>query len=198
MRLAAEQSNKAVEQFAEIGLAIGARRQGRFDLAEKHLRHWLDWNRQAEWEAGTALILCELGFVAEQRGDAEAAVTLQMDGYVAACATGDPRTIAQALEGLAGAQTLAGHHDHAARLLGAAAAARRSVGVPLPDAERSDVDRITATAQAALGAVIFGTEFEHGTRLETRRVRQIRPGIGPGYPRRSPCPAAKSRMVRAT
>lgn len=166
MRLAAEQGFTPGEVYAETGLALGARREGRFDAAEQHLRNVLGWHRQVGYEAGSTLILAELGFVAEQRGDVDAALTLQRDGLALARRVGDPRAIALALEGLAGARALAGEHRCAARLLGAAAQARESVGRPLPAAERGDVDRITATARAALGDAAFAAEFAHGAELE--------------------------------
>ncbi|WP_329423868.1 winged helix-turn-helix domain-containing protein [Streptosporangium sp. NBC_01495] len=150
MRLAAEQSNRLAEEHAEIGLGLGARRQGRLAEAEAHLNRWLDWNRRIDPDNGTALILAELGFVAELRGDAEGALALHLEGHAAARATGDPRAIALALEGLAGARALAGHPGHAVRLLKAAAAARESVGAPLPEGERGDVDRITAATRGAM------------------------------------------------
>jgi hypothetical protein len=61
---------------------------------------------------------------------------------------GDPRAIALAREGLAGAATLEGSLDEAERLLAAAADLRQAVGAPLPAAERGDVDRITARIRA--------------------------------------------------
>jgi hypothetical protein len=48
-------------------------------------------------------------------------------------------------------------------MLGAAAAARNSVGTPLPPAERGDVDRITGSARNALGDKAFNAEFYQGT-----------------------------------
>ncbi|MGN9837673.1 ATP-binding protein [Nonomuraea sp. H19] len=159
---AAQQSNTLAQELAEIGLALGARRQGRLDEAEARLRTWLDWNRQIAPDNGTALILAELGFIAEQRGDARAAMALHEEGHAAARATGDPRAIALALEGLAGAHALAGRHQRAAWLLGTAAAARASAGAPLPPAERGDVDRITAAVRRALGEELFASESAAG------------------------------------
>jgi predicted ATPase/DNA-binding SARP family transcriptional activator len=156
---ALEQSNTLAHELAELGLALAARRRGDLDAAEALLRHWLDWNRQIAPDTGTALILAELGFVAELRGDADAALALHREGHAAAKATGDPRAVALALEGLAGAHALAGEHRRAARLLGTAAAARRSVGAPLPPAERGDVDRIASALRRALGEDGFATEF---------------------------------------
>jgi hypothetical protein len=118
------------------------------------------------FEQSDAFFLAQLGFIAEQRGDAETALSRHLDSLTAARITGDPRAVALALEGLAGARTLMGHHDQAARLLGTADAARRSAGAPLPAAERGDVDRITTRAKTALGEDAFATEFEHGTGLD--------------------------------
>jgi len=164
-KLAAEESVKAMEQLADIGLAASARRQGRLDDAEQHLLPWLEWNRKADWPAGIAAVLAELGAIAEHRGDAVAALALHEEGYAFASRTAEPRTIALALEGIAGARVLEGKPRAAARLLGAAAAARESVGVPLPPAERRDVERVAERARAALGGEAFEAELKRGTTM---------------------------------
>ncbi|MEH1128871.1 tetratricopeptide repeat protein [Micromonospora sp. CPCC 206061] len=150
MRLAARHSHRRGEQFAEVGLGLSARRQGRLDDAETHLRRWLEWCRQIDGDMGAALILAELGFIAEQRGDAEAALATHLEGYAAARATDDPRAIALAQEGLAGAHALAGRYEEASRLLATATAHRESAGTPLPPAERGDVDRIEALLRGSV------------------------------------------------
>ncbi|MFF4196251.1 BTAD domain-containing putative transcriptional regulator [Nonomuraea sp. NPDC001831] len=161
-RLAVSQSNRPAEEFAEIGLALGARRQGRLDEAERLLLSWLDWVLDVSGEPGAALILAELGFVAELRGDAAGALEFQLRGLAAARKVGDPRATALGLEGLAGARALGGRHADAARLLGKAAALRASVGAPLPAGERGDVDRITAVVTAALGAAALAAGLAEG------------------------------------
>lgn len=161
-RTAAEHGFSPGEVYAETGLALGARREGRLDAAEAHWERLRSWHRQVGFEAGATLVLAELGFVAELRGDAARAARLQSEGLALARQVGDPRAIALALEGVAGARALAGDAVGAARLLGAATAARASVGVPLPAGERGDVDRITATARAALGADAFDAAFAAG------------------------------------
>jgi predicted ATPase len=150
------------EEFAELGLALSARRQGRFDEAEAWLRKWLVYDRRLESDMAIALILAELGFIAEQRGDADAACALHLEGLAAARKAADPRAVALALEGLAGVEALCGAHERAARLLGAAGALRAQVGAPLPAGERGDVDRITATCRAAVGEDAFASAFDHG------------------------------------
>ncbi|MCX5297673.1 hypothetical protein OG898_14470 [Streptomyces sp. NBC_00193] len=161
LRLAQEQCHRPAEQFAAIGLALGARRGGDLDAAEARLRPWLDWNRRLGVDSGAALILAELGYVAELRADPAAAESLHREGLAAARRTGDPRALALALEGLAGILPPA----RAASLLGTAMALRASAGTPRPQAERTDTDRATARARAALGPEAFATAFATGEAL---------------------------------
>ncbi|MEV0321451.1 BTAD domain-containing putative transcriptional regulator [Streptomyces sp. NPDC050658] len=164
-RLAVAQSDKFGEQYAEIGLGMGARREGDLDAAEAHMRHVLEIHREMGYEPkAPALILAELGFAAELRGDAASALKLQLDGLAAARGTG-ARPLALALEGLAGARALAGRAERAALLLGAAAAARNSVGAPLPQGERDDVTRIESRARAVLDGARFDAAYERGTAM---------------------------------
>ncbi|ONI88649.1 AfsR family transcriptional regulator [Actinosynnema sp. ALI-1.44] len=178
-RLAAEQSDRFGEQFAEIGLALAARRQGRVDEAEAHLDGWLDWYHEIDWGPGIALVYAERGFIAESRGDAQAALDLHRAGFDAAGKTGDPRAVALAVEGIAGALSLSGDVTVAARLLGAAGSARQAAGAPLPPAERVDVDRITARIRSALGEREFTAEYERGTALSAAEIASAVDGGSP-------------------
>ncbi|WP_246106402.1 hypothetical protein [Pseudonocardia kunmingensis] len=173
LRLATDQGNPFAAEYARVGLGLGARRQGDLDAAEEHLGAALTRNRALQADYGVAyygvtLLLAELGFVAELRGDAARATALHGEALAAARGVGEPRAVALAVEGLAGAAAVAGHHVRAARLLGAASAGREAVGAALPPAERGDVDRIAATARAALGAAAYAEAFTEGaaTRLE--------------------------------
>ena len=143
-RLAAEQSDAVGEQFADAGIALVARRRGDLDRAERSMRRWIDWNRRTSGRVGLAFILTQLGYAAEQRGDAAQALDLHTEAEAEARASGDPRAVALALEGLAGAHALAGNRDQAQDLLKRAAALRDEVGAPLIAAERFDIDRAVA------------------------------------------------------
>jgi tetratricopeptide (TPR) repeat protein len=181
LRLAAEQGNQPAEQFAAVGLALSARRQGRLDAAEEWLRPWLAWNRRRDDAPGLALVLAELGFIAEQHGDTERALAYHGDSLAAALTTKDPRSVALALEGLAGAHSLAGNPERAARLLGTAAAARERAGAPHPPAEQGDVERISARVRAAIDEDTYTREFALGTlrgHEAQATVESARPGTG--------------------
>ncbi|MEV6612442.1 BTAD domain-containing putative transcriptional regulator [Streptomyces sp. NPDC051051] len=167
-RIALEQGYKYGEIHSEMGLALGARRSGDLDAAEAHLLHIGDGYADVSSRAGDHLLLAELGFVAELRGDAARATAHHLCGLDVACSLGEPRALALSLEGLAGALALRGDERAATCavvLLGAADAARRGVGAPLPPAERADVDRIAVAARAALGGPAFAEAFDRGTRL---------------------------------
>ncbi|MFB8350701.1 BTAD domain-containing putative transcriptional regulator [Streptomyces niveus] len=175
-KLAREQNFRSGEVDAEIGLGLGARLEGAYDLAEGHMRGLLSWFREVGYGPGTTLALAELGFVAELRGDAATARALHLEGFDAARELGDPRAMALALEGLAGARAAAGRYGESAMLLGAAAAARESVGAPLPPAERRDVDRISAAARDGLGEADFDAEFDRGALLDMDGARALGAG----------------------
>lgn len=153
------------EMYARTGLALGARREGALDEADRELRVLLDWNHLVEHEPGNTLVCAELGFIAELRGDVDNAFTWHRRALEIARRAADPRAVALAVEGLAGAYGLAGDHTRTARLLGTADQARRSVGAPLPAAERGDVDRIEHAARAVLGAGGFAAEHSRGAQL---------------------------------
>lgn len=189
-RLAAEQSHLRGEMFAECGLALGARREGRLDDAEAHLLPWLTWCLGRDGDPGTAFVLGELGFLAELRGDAETAHRHHLDGFAAARATADRRAVALALEGLAGAAALTGRCVVAARLLGCAAAARAAAGAPQPAAERGDVARSTATARRSLGAAAFEAAYASGAGMTPEvLVKEARGCAEEGNGRESEKPA---------
>ncbi|MFD3646148.1 ATP-binding protein [Streptomyces cyaneofuscatus] len=177
-RIAAEQGYKYGEIHSEMGLALGARRSGDLEGAEAHLLHIRDGYADVSSPAGDHLLLAELGFVAELRGDAHAAAAHHLAGLEIARTLAEPRALALSLEGLAGAAALPGDAaaaTRAATLLGAAAAARHRAGAPLPPAERADVDRISVAARAALGAAAFSEAYERGARLEPEEAgRQAR------------------------
>ncbi|MFF5935930.1 BTAD domain-containing putative transcriptional regulator [Streptomyces sp. NPDC012508] len=172
---AVEVGFRAGEINAVLGLGLGARREGLLEEAEGHLREVLDWHRLVGLDGANALILAELGFVAELRGDAQGALALQEEGYATALTTEDPRAVALALEGLAAAHALAGRGEGAAVLLGAASALRASTGAPLPPAERGDVERVTSSALALLGEATFGAALARGAGLSAEAaVREVR------------------------
>ncbi|GAA2216062.1 hypothetical protein GCM10009850_115310 [Nonomuraea monospora] len=174
LRLAREQGYVYGEVHAIMGLALGARRSGDLDAAEAYLARLRDELMSSP--AGEHLLLVELGFTAELRGDAARAADCQLRGLEVARSIGEPRAAALSFEGLAGAAALSGDRSRAegaVLLLGAADAARRSVGAPLPAAERGDVDRIMAVTSAVLGQAVHADTFLRGTKLTPEEAARL-------------------------
>ncbi|MFD0580310.1 BTAD domain-containing putative transcriptional regulator [Dactylosporangium darangshiense] len=181
LRLTVEQGNQGGQIFAMIGLAFAARRDSRLDVAETHLRGVL--SRTPRQDGGgpppphLPMIISELGFLAEQRGEAANALALHLESLDIAAKFDTSRGMAIAFDGVAGALALAGRHDRAARLLGAAAAMRESSSTPLVLAERVDIERITARARDELGENRFAAEFERGRTLTPDEIRTLTGGL---------------------
>jgi predicted ATPase/DNA-binding SARP family transcriptional activator len=184
-RLAAEQGFRVGETFAEIGLAFAARRQHRLDEAERYLTRLV---RAAGPErAGQApplhlsMVLTELGFIAELRGEAATARRLHLRALRTSRTLGGARGVAMALEGLAGSASLAGDHETSARLLGAADSARRAAGAPAARSEQTDIDRIGSTVRASLGQAAFQAAYSDGAaQTPDEATAGFDEGHGPG------------------
>jgi hypothetical protein len=65
---------------------------------------------------------------------------------------------------------VAGQGERAARLLGAAAALRETIGAPLPLPERADVEQAVAGARAALGEAEWTAAFAAGRMLSLEQA----------------------------
>lgn len=78
--------------------------------------------------------------------------------------------MAESLEALARAGRELRKPENAARLLGAAAALRDAIGVPIPAAYRDAFDAEIATVRAALGDDAFDRAWNAGRRTSVDRV----------------------------
>lgn len=78
--------------------------------------------------------------------------------------TQDRRAQALAVEGFAGLAAAHGDDQRAAFLLGAADAARRAAGAPMPRGERRDLDRIETVVRTRIGDSVFEQAFSRGGR----------------------------------
>ncbi|MFG1922422.1 BTAD domain-containing putative transcriptional regulator [Cryptosporangium sp. NPDC048952] len=175
-RMAIEQGSAAAITFAQIGLGFGARRGGKLDLAVEHLTELVDRGRA---EAAPALflpmVLIELGYATEHLGDVDGAIALHREAFDVADAMGSLRNSVPAIEGLASAAAARGDAEPAARLLGAATAARVALEAPPAPAEQDELDRVTECVTDVLGVARmteFRTEGERLTLAEARALLQ--------------------------
>ncbi|WP_395107092.1 BTAD domain-containing putative transcriptional regulator [Actinomadura sp. SCN-SB] len=180
-RLNAEHGDHAGKTFATISLAFADRREGRLDPAEEGLLSLLESARSHRTGEGhppyLSMVLIELGFLAERRGDPARALKLLGEGYDICHDQHSDKGKAWALVGMAAALVLDGRPGLAARLLGAADAARHATGLPISPSERDELARITADVRAAEPG--FDALFASGAELAPEQARSLVEGTGP-------------------
>jgi len=149
-----------------VALALLERREGNVNAAVSAATDALALVVASNNRQGIAQCLAILGFLAETAGSLEDALHHHMRAFDYASETNEPRSIALALEGLAGVAAREGDGRRAARLLGAAESLRRAtvwrVGWWVASADISDVDRISHAAIAEIGGDAFADAFAHG------------------------------------
>jgi predicted ATPase/class 3 adenylate cyclase len=109
--------------------------------------------------------LCILGQLAQRGGDLPKALALHRQGLVLARTLRDPFRIANTLEYLVNVVGVAGQGEQAARLLGAAAVLRETIGAPRPSVEADLNEQTVAAARAALGEEAWAAAFAAGGAL---------------------------------
>ena len=156
-----ESTARVLGSLAEIAYTRGEDAEARVRLEEA-----LALFRQIGARNGTLVgYLCLLGLVAlRQEGGAEAR-TWMAEGLALAGEIGDGLHGAEALEAWAKLCLAGGQAARAARLLGSASQARRTLGLPRDAASRAALEVDVQTAQAVLGDEAFGLAWAEGEGL---------------------------------
>jgi predicted ATPase/transcriptional regulator with XRE-family HTH domain len=162
MRETGDQRGIAV---ALLNLGEAALYQGDLERADAALSEGLALFRQLGDRASIAVGMANLGTVARKRGGGTEAVALGREALALYRELGDQPQCAEGLEQLAKTLGAAGQGERAARLLGAAASLRGTLGAPLPAHERADIEQATAAARVTLGEEAWEAAFAAGRAL---------------------------------
>ncbi len=152
-------------------LGIVAYRQGDLDRAMELLEESLAVWATLRATRGPHDALCELGHVLVARSDPQRAAARYAASLELCKEMGDRLGIARCLEGLAGvvAATSDGGAEtgliRAVRLLGAAAALRQALGVPVSRVDRPTFERAVAAVRAGVGEDAFAAAWAEGRAL---------------------------------
>jgi tetratricopeptide (TPR) repeat protein len=163
---------ESVALFREVGDTGGiatalnslgdvARAQGDHARATALYEESLLLRRELGLTWGIAVVLNDLGNLTYEQGDHGRAATLHTEALVLCQTIGDKRQSALCLEGLA-AVAIHEQPERAARLLGAAAAARLLINAPLPLCDRPRYERLVAAVRANLDGVAFAAAWAAG------------------------------------
>jgi len=139
--------------LANLGMIAHA--EGDEDRAEDFFAEGLALFVELGNRWGIALSRMGLGDVAHGRGNDEQALASYRESLSLYHAIGHTSGIVGCIERLAGLAAAHGQLERAGRLLGAMAALRDAMGVPLAPADRPAVDRAVAAARLGLGDDVF-------------------------------------------
>jgi predicted ATPase/DNA-binding CsgD family transcriptional regulator len=112
-----------------------------------------------------ALYHHSLAMIARTRGRPEVALPLYAAALDVVFATGELLTAASCLEDIATVLAALDRAESAARLFGAAAAFRKTIGVPMAPPDVPDYARAVEATRARLGPVVFAAAGEGGSAL---------------------------------
>jgi predicted ATPase/DNA-binding CsgD family transcriptional regulator len=148
-------------------LAIVLREQGEPERAVALHEESLRLRRELGDRGGVAQALDNLGRAALEQGDPQRATALLREGLLLARDLGHYADLPLTFEDLARAAAILGDLLRAARLWGAAEAARARLGTPMPMRRRSRYAAAIADARGRLGAAPFAAAWASGTHLST-------------------------------
>jgi non-specific serine/threonine protein kinase len=144
--------------------------QGDLEQAAAYLTNGLALERQVGDRNDMAVIRTNLGRVARKRGDVAQSEGLLREALAVAWELRDPGQCVLGLEALAETAGAARQGERAARLLGAAAALRETLGVPQPRSQQAEVEQAVVAARAALGEEAWAAAFASGRTLSLEQA----------------------------
>lgn len=157
-----ERGNKSGIAFLHSLLGQVALQRGNAATAEALFEESLAIHRAVGNRQCVAESLAHLARTAVWRDDNAAARALYDESLMQARELGNKRTIALCLEGLAGVILAQGEAAWAARLLGAAEALRKAIGVPMQPVERIGYEQAVMTSHNHLGERYFSVAWAEG------------------------------------
>lgn len=161
--------------FALNNLALGAYLEGDLPRAVALINESVSQYRAQQARASLAEVLITLGHILRAQGEVAAAHEALTEALRLAKIVGPRLLVAAALEGLAGLAARPDRSALAARLLGAASALRARMGTPVRPVDQPAVERILATARAALGADAFAAVWSEAEMLTLEQILSIVP-----------------------
>ena len=151
------------------------------DLAARRYQESLDLLRKEGLGGSVGSLLQNLGYVALRRGETRRALALLRDGLATFRDQGDQRGMADCFDGIAGALCAMKHAAQGVRLLAASDRLRASIQADVWPANRTDYDRIVATARAELDDAAFAAAWSEGQESTLEKVvRMALEGGGAG------------------
>jgi predicted ATPase/Flp pilus assembly protein TadD len=136
--------------------------EGDYEQARALFEQSLGIMRGLDTKEGIATVANNLAMIFIQQHDIDAARALCEESLLIKGRNGSKQDVASSLERFAAVAVLSGQHAKALRLLAAAAALRKSVGVARFRIEQSDYDNSLTTIRATISEESFGQIWSEG------------------------------------
>lgn len=163
------------------------------DSARSLLEKGVGLYREVGSRQGVAESLVQLARVVAVQGDNAAAASLYEESLAIAGELQLAGVIASCLEGLAAVNAAQSKFARAALLWGAAEALRASVSLPMPPVERTDYERVVASAHLQMGEQAFTAAWASGREMTPEQALAAREqALPPASTTTATAPAAVS------
>jgi predicted ATPase/class 3 adenylate cyclase len=150
---------------AQSNLGFMAYFRGDMEAAAKYLEEPIAYSREVGSYEGLGVELALAGAIARRQGDLTHALAFQREALSLHWEMRNLHRVAETLQMLASSAGAGEQGEVAARLLGAAATLRKTIGVPQPVFWRRDTEEAVAPARAALGEERWTKAFAAGQAL---------------------------------
>jgi predicted ATPase/class 3 adenylate cyclase len=169
-----EAARRAGDQWgmsrAQGNLGFNAYFRGDLQAAAGFLEDTLVYLREVGDRESLGVELALAGSIARKQGDLTKAWALQREALSLHWAMGNLHRVAETLQMLAASAAAGGQVAAAARLLGAAATLRETIGVPQPVVWRHDTEAAVAPARAMFGEERWAAAFGAGQALSLEQA----------------------------
>jgi predicted ATPase/class 3 adenylate cyclase len=165
MVLAQEEGDRWLVGRHLVPLGLIAWVRGDYAASRTLFQETLKISRELADEWHIAMTLSTLAFVTRGDGDNEEARALHLEGLPLGQRLGDRRGIGWHLVGMAGVEVEQGRAEHAARLLGAAAAVLDAAGSTLPPILQREHDHTVEQTRSLSGGEAFAAAWAEGRAL---------------------------------
>lgn len=159
--------------FALSGLGEVAMRQGEYARATQLMQESLELRRQSGNKWGVGVSLGTLGWIALRQGNVEQARAELRESLQVRQEIGDKSGSAWCLERLAEIALALGQAEKAARVFGAAAVARASIGSVIDSVDRPEYARNLAALREQLGTARFDAAWAQGSALTLEQAIEL-------------------------
>jgi hypothetical protein len=154
--------HRAEVAYSNIWLAVADMMEGALEVAGERLHISLATLRDVGDRPGQAYALIECGRLGFLQGEIQGAISFLAEALQIRSTLGDHIALIATLERLSGPAASIGYPIAAARLLGAAAAKRESLGTPATPADQRHINEAGKICAAQIGKDAFSNAVSEG------------------------------------